>query len=159
MLSSTASNTTTPRAPWALQVTGVLAIIVGGTLSAALAHAPTRPAMWLVAYLVLVVGMAQIALGAGQWRLAGRPLSPVLLASQWLLFNCANGLVIAGRLLAHPGAVAAGAVVLAASLVLFLRGVSGTGGGWLLCAYRLLVVLLGCSALVGVALSIWLVSA
>lgn len=159
MLSSTPSNTATPHTSWSFRLTGLLAIIAGGALSAALAHAPTRPVMWLVAYLVLVVGIAQIALGAGQSRLAWRALSPALLTSQWLLFNCANGLVIAGRLLAQPAAIVAGAVMLAAALGLFLRGVSGAGRGRLLYTYRSLVVLLGCSALIGVGLSIWRVSA
>ena len=154
MLSSIFSHTTVLARPGPFRITGVLAIIAGGMLSAVLAHAPTRPVMWLVAYLVLVVGVAQIALGDGQVRLASPPVSRALLASQWLLFNGGNGLVMAGRLLACPAAIAAGALALATALVLFLRGVRGAGGGWLRYAYRLLVVLLGCSALVGAGLSI-----
>jgi hypothetical protein len=150
----TTSCPTVDRA-WLFAATGTVAIIVAGGLSAALAHAPTRGTMWLTAYLVLVVGVAQIALGVGQARLASRPPTPALLGSEWLLFNGANALVIYGRLLARPAAVAVGAVVLAVALGLFLRGVRGAGGGWLLQVYRLLVALLACSALVGVGLSLF----
>lgn len=140
---------------WLFAGTGAVAIVVAGALSAALAHAPTRAAMWLTAYLVLVVGVAQIGLGVGQARLASRPPKSALLGSQWLLFNGANALVVAGRLLGRPAAVVLGAVVLAVALGLFLRGVRGAGGGWLPWAYRLLVALLACSALVGVGLSLF----
>ncbi len=151
----------TPRYPpaaygvWLFATTGLVAIIAAGALSAALAHAPTRAAMWLTAYLVLVVGIAQVALGAGQAGLASRPPPSALLGSQWLLFNGANALVISGRLLVRPAAVAVGAVLLAMALGLFLRGVRGADGGWLLQVYRLLVALLACSALVGVGLSLF----
>lgn len=151
----------TPRYPpaayrvWLFATTGLVAIIAAGALSAALAHAPTRAAMWLTAYLVLVVGIAQVALGAGQAWLASRPPPSALLGSQWLLFNGANALVISGRLLVRPAAVAVGAVLLAMALGLFLRGVRGADGGWLLQVYRLLVALLACSALVGVGLSLF----
>ncbi|TAL95934.1 MAG: hypothetical protein EPN69_05000 [Rhodanobacter sp.] len=43
-----------------------LAIVGGGALAAAMAHAPSRKLMWAVAYLVLVVGVTQAALGVGQ---------------------------------------------------------------------------------------------
>jgi len=146
---------TIPPGPWPFLAAGALAILVGGSLSAALAHAPTRPVMWLVAYLVLVVGAAQIVLGAGQWRLAVRPRSTAMLALQWLLFNGANGLVMAGRLLACPAAVAAGTLVLFIALALFWHGVRGARSGWVARAYRAFVVLLGGSALVGIGLSLW----
>ena len=151
---ATSRRDTPARGVWLFAGTGAMAIIVAGALSAALAHAPTRAAMWLTAYLVLVVGVAQSGLGVGQARLATRPPTAALLGSQWLLFNGANALVVAGRLLGRPAAVVLGAVVLAAALALFLRGVRGTGG-WLLWVYRLLVALLACSALVGVGLSLF----
>lgn len=143
------------RSVWLFAATGAVAIIVAGALSAALAHAPTRAAMWLTAYLVLVVGVAQLALGVGQARLALRPPPAMLLGSQWLLFNGANALVVGGRLMARADAVVAGTVLLALALGLFLRGVRGAGGDWLLWVYRLLVALLACSALVGVGLSLF----
>ncbi len=111
--------------------------------------------MWLVAYLVLVVGVAQSALAGGQAWLAPSRLKPVLLASEWGLFNAANSLVIAGTLLGHPGWVHVGTLVLIAALALFLRGVRHAAAGWPVRVYRMLVVLLGGSALVGVGLTLW----
>ena len=70
-------------------------------------------------------------------------------------FSPCNALVISGRLLVRPNAVAVGAVVLAMALGLFLRGVRGAGGGLLFRVYSLLVALLACSALVGVGLSLF----
>lgn len=135
-------------------VLAVFAVIAGGVLAAALAHAPTRLAMWLVAYLVLVVGVAQAALAAGQAWLAPVPPSRRLVLGQWLLFNAANGLVAGGTLLARRAWVAVGTLLLVAALVLFLRGLRGAVGGWPVHAYRALVFLLGCSALVGVGLGL-----
>lgn len=132
----------------------LLGIVAGGAISAALAHAPTRPVMWLVAYLVLVVGVAQGALALVQARVALQPPSRALAAAQCVAFNLANALVIAGTLLAHAGWVSAGAVLLVVALGLFLRGVRG-GRGALVWIYRVLLATLAASALVGVALAVW----
>lgn len=45
--------------------TGYLAIAVGATISAFRARSPKRRTMWLVAYLVLIVGLFQIGLAQG----------------------------------------------------------------------------------------------
>ena len=111
--------------------------------------------MWLVAYLVLVVGVAQSALAGGQAWLAPSRTPPVLHASEWGLFNVANALVIGGTLLGHPVWVHAGALVLIAALALFLHGVRHAAAGWSIRIYRVLVVVLGGSALVGVGLTLW----
>ena len=132
----------------------LLGITAGGAISAALAHVPSRPLMWLVAYLVLVVGVAQGALALVQARVVVRPPSRVLAAAQCIAFNLANALVIAGTLLAHAAWVSAGAVLLVVALGLFLRGVRG-GRGVLVLTYRVLVATLAASALVGVALTVW----
>ena len=81
------------RRTWPFWVAAALGIVGGGLIAGFLAHTPSRPAMWLVAYLVLVVGVAQV-LAAGQVWLAPFPASPALLASEWILFNAANALVI-----------------------------------------------------------------
>jgi hypothetical protein len=132
----------------------LLGITAGGAISAALAHAPSRPVMWLVAYLVLVVGVAQGALALVQAWVASQPPSRALTAAQCIAFNLANALVIAGTLLAHAAWVSAGAVLLVVALGLFLRGVRG-GRGALVLIYRVLVATLAASALVGVALAVW----
>lgn len=135
-------------------VVALLAVVAGGAISAGLAHAPSRPVMWLVAYLVLVVGVAQAALALVQASVAVRPPSPLMASAQCIAFNLANAMVIAGTLLANPPAVSAGAALLVIALALFLRGVRGAHGP-LVRIYRVLVAALGFSALVGVALALW----
>lgn len=135
-------------------VLALVALIAGGVLAAALAHAPTRLAMWLVAYLVLVVGVAQAALAAGQVWLAPVPPSRGLMLGQWLSFNVANGLVAGGTLLAQRAWVTGGTLLMVAALALFLRGVRDAASGWPVRVYRALVCLLGCSALIGVGLAL-----
>lgn len=149
------NNAVSVRRAWPFWTAAVLAIVGGGLISGVLAHAPSRPVMWLVAYLVLVVGVAQVALAAGQIWLAASPASRVLLVSEWALFNAASVLVIAGTLLGNGAWVNIGALLLAAALALFLRGVRHATGGWPVYAFRGLVGLLGCGALVGVALTLW----
>lgn len=149
-----ASSPTWPSAAPFMQI-AVLAIVSGGLIAAAVAHAPTPHAVWLVAYLVLVVGVAQFALGAGQAWLAAVPSSARLRAGECLLFNAGNALVIAGTLWRHVAWVIVGALLLVAALGLFFRGVRRARGGLWLYAYRTLLVLLGASALVGVLLATW----
>lgn len=155
MSSSMVINPLAVRRAWPFWVAAALGIVGGGLIAGFLAHTPSRPAMWLVAYLVLVVGVAQGALAAGQAWLAASPASSAMWASEWILFNAANTLVIGGTLLAHAAWVNVGALLLAVALALFLRGVRGVARGWLVGVYRGLVVLLGGSALVGVALTLW----
>ena len=64
MASSMVINTLAVRRAWPFWAVAGLAIVGGGLIAGFLAHVPSRPAMWLVAYLVLVVGAAQAALAA-----------------------------------------------------------------------------------------------
>ncbi|MEO7068327.1 MAG: hypothetical protein ABI114_15565 [Rhodanobacter sp.] len=153
MLSATSNTSSRWRAAAPFMVVAVLAVVGGGLTSAALAHQPTLHAMWLVAYLVLVVGVSQWLLGAGQSWLAKLPPSPALVAGECVLFNVANVLVMAGTLAAHPAWVNVGALILVLALVLFLFGVRcAPRGGWVY-GYRTVVVLLAGSAGVGVLLT------
>jgi hypothetical protein len=131
----------------------LLGIVAGGGISAVLAHVPARAVMWLVAYLVLVVGVAQGVLALVQAHVARQPPSRALMAAQCIVFNLANALVMAGTMLVRPAWVTVGAVLLVLALGLFLRGVRGSSGA-LVQIYRLLVATLAISALVGVALAL-----
>lgn len=130
-----------------------LAVVVGGAVSAALAHQPTRQIMWLVAYLVLVAGVAQWLLGVGQSWLAQVPPNFVWVVVECVLFNVANLLVMAGTLMAHPTWVNVGAVLLVLALALFLFGVRHAPPSRWVYAYRVILLLLGASAGVGVLLT------
>ena len=78
------------RLSWTFFATGVLAIIGGGIASAIAAQDPSHLASWAVAYLALVVGVSQIALGAGLAEpTRGNPVKQSL-RSVFVLFNLGN---------------------------------------------------------------------
>ncbi|HEV7123359.1 MAG TPA: hypothetical protein VGN24_08030 [Rhodanobacter sp.] len=125
-----------------------LAIMGGGLLAAAMAHAPSRKLMWTVAYLVLVVGATGAALGVGQALLPKRapPVSTRL--AEWVLFNLGYAGVIGGTL-GPSRSLLWLETLFATSLALFVLATRGGRGGWPILAYRTLLVLLGGSAVVG----------
>jgi hypothetical protein len=130
-----------------------LAIVGGGVLAAAMAHAPNRKLLWTVAYLVLVVGATQAALGAGQALLGTRATAAPVRVAEWALFNLGSAGVIGGTLCSSQPLLWLGTLSFAASLALFLWATRGVRGGWPIIAYRTLLVLLGGSAVVGLVLA------
>jgi len=135
-------------------LTALLALLFAGFVAAAIAHAPTRSLVWMVAYLVLVAGVAQGVLGLGQALLPGQPPASRWRAGEWLLFNGGNVGVIAGTLLVAPALVAAGTALFVAALAAFLLGVRGAGGGWLLQLFRAVLAITGLGASVGLVLTL-----
>lgn len=90
--------------------------------------AVTRPTgfdlgSWLAAYLVLVGGVAQIAVGTGQATLSGGPAGIATLRNELLAWNLSLVLVVAGTLLGVPIVTSLGGVLLIGALTLFLLGV------------------------------------
>lgn len=61
-----------PALPFA--IVGTACVIAGGLVAAATAPAPSEHGSWAAAYLVLVAGMAQVALAMEQGMLAQAPL-------------------------------------------------------------------------------------
>ena len=134
-------------------VLGIAAVVGGGALAAAIAHRPTQGLVWLVAYLVLVVGVAQYLLGAGQAVLAPSAPPAGVLWGQWVLLNLGHLGVIKGRLGEHFGLVLAGTFAYAAALLWLVRSVRGAPGSRRLWLYRLFALFLLLSSLTGVALT------
>lgn len=133
---------------------GVAAIIAGGLVAAAVAHRPVPSLVWMSAYLVLIVGVAQIVFGAGQGWLSESAPSPGWVAGEWAVFNLGNAGVIAGTLAESFWLVAAGTALFALGIALFLWGTrGGVRRGWLL-GYRALLGLIFVSSLVGLGLSL-----
>lgn len=129
---------------------GMAAIVFGGIFSAATARSASYHSAWFVAYLVLVVGVAQIALGLGQWWLASKPLGAVVLVTELVIFNLGNAGVILGTLLASALLVDVGSALAAVGLALFGWKVwRPRRHGAVLSVYWALVVLLFLSVLVG----------
>ncbi len=135
-------------------VAGMAAVVGGGVLAAAIAHRPTQGLVWLVAYLVLVVGVAQYLLGAGQTLLApgapstGGPWGP------WVLLNLGHLGVIQGRLGEQPGLVFAATLAYAAALLWLVYSVRGALRGRRLWLYRGFALFLLLSSLAGVVLTV-----
>lgn len=136
-----------------LLITSLIAILAGGLMSGATAHAPTRYIMWMSAYLVLVVGVVQGVLGFTQALLPERVLSRAWHISEWIFFNVGNAGVIAGTLLNSVLIVAFGTALFVAALILFLFGVHNVRGGWPLYVYRAVLAIVCISAVTGVILS------
>ncbi len=122
---------------------GVASIVAGGLVAAATAYTPSEHASWVTAYLVLVVGFAQVALGAGQGLLTPRPPGRRAIAAELAGWNTGNGAVLAGTLLGVGWLADAGGVLLAAVLVMVIGGMRGAvrQPGWPLHLYRALVAL------------------
>ena len=152
-------TTTTPTIPsrWRpsvpLLVCGAVSIVAGGLAAAVTGPTEWDHGSWVAAFLVLVGGVAQIGIAAGQSELTPSPPTPRFVALECALWNVAGLIVIAGTLLASPLTVTIGSVVLVAALVLAAVAARGVGRSWLLVPYRALLVLLLVSTPIGIALS------
>lgn len=136
-------------------VIGGLGILAGGFLSAISAAAPSYLASWAVAYLVLVVGFAQLLLGIGQDQLAVRRPSAGLVVAEVLAFNLANAAVLVGSLASNMLLTWLGAALIVVAMGLFIWAARGSGGRhqWLLYLFRTMIVILLVSAPIGIVLA------
>lgn len=136
-------------------VIGVAAIVGGGIAAAVTGPTGWDRGSWVAAFLVLVGGVGQIALGAGQQIIAAAAPRRRRIVAELLTLNVASALVIAGTLVARPPIVATGSAVFVAALVLFIGAVRHTAAGnagWRRAYVTLLTILL-VSTPIGVALS------
>lgn len=98
---------------------GAVCIVAGGMVAAITARNPTESGTWAAAYLVLVAGVAQVALGTGQALLAAKPPPPQVVTAEFIMWNCANAVVLAGTLLGVESLIDAGGGLLVVALALF----------------------------------------
>lgn len=131
-------------------ILGSIGIVAAGLTSAATAFAPSYQASWAVAYLVLVVGAAQIALGLGQAWLAPKPPSGRVVALESLAFNLGHAAILIGTLLGPLLLTVVGSALVVAVLILMYWLVrSPSRRGWLLYAYWLILAILLVSIPIG----------
>ncbi len=133
----------------------VVLIVAGGLVAAVNGAAQFAHGSWLAAYLVLVGGVAQLALGFGCLLLPQADCPPALGRLQLGLWNLGT-LTVAGGVLSNLyGVVLAGSVIVAAALAAFARGggPAADPGRRTVIAYRVLIGLLIISVLVGGALA------
>jgi hypothetical protein len=139
-------------------VIGGVGIVAGGIAAAVAGPTDWGHGSWCAAFLVLVVGVAQIGLGAGQAAVAPNVPSGRLIAGECVLWNVGSAGVIIGTLLDSPATVSVGSLVFLVALVLAavaVRGHSGLTGRarLLLVAFRVLLVILVLSTPIGMVLS------
>lgn len=133
-------------------IIGALGVVGGGLASAATAGSPSYHASWAVAYLVLVMGAAQIALGVAQASLTRGTVPGRVVAGEAVCWNLGNALVLIGTLIGTPALLYAGAVLLVVALLLFAVAVRRGRHGALLAMTWVLIVILLISMPVGVVI-------
>jgi len=142
---------------WFFSALGLGAIVAGGIFSAFSARHPTRFAMWLTAYLVLIVGLIQLGLIAG-WQQLHLATSAIIIAC-FAFYNIGNAAVVIGRWLKGKRNEARFGVYIGSGLLivsmLFLGGTAlGAGMSWTLVWFLALIIVVIASAPIGVILSI-----
>ncbi|HEU4976470.1 MAG TPA: hypothetical protein VFT50_15360 [Baekduia sp.] len=138
-----------------LTATGTGFIIAGGLVAAIQSASPFTHGAWLAAYLVLVGGASQLALGLGHLALRAQAPPAHLRDAQLTMWNAGNAAVAGGVLAGSTILVAAGSVALVVALATFAAGVGrGRPGArrWTL-AYHLLLAALAVSVGIGCALA------
>jgi hypothetical protein len=146
-------------------IVGLAGAFTVGAVAVALARSqqPFDHGWWLVAYLVLVGGLSQFILGAGQLALGAAfatvPAGQRLLAGELVLWNLGAVLVPVGVFAGAPGVVALGSAVLLAALALFAAATGiprlrpAGARRPLLCAYWAIMIFLAGSVIVGAGLA------
>ena len=138
-----------------LLVAGGAAIVAGGLVAAITGPTSWEHGSWVAAFLVLVAGVAQIGVAAGQALLASDVVSRAVVAVECLSWNVGCLLVVAGTLLSSPTTVTIGSAPLVAVLGMSTVAVSRSGGRpsrWLW-SYRTLLIVLLVSIPVGIGLA------
>lgn len=138
---------------------GTGCVVAGGLVAAATAPAPTTHASWAAAYLVLVAGVAQVALGLGQAVLTPQAPSRGRVAARLAAWNAGNAAVLGGTLAGVLPLVDLGGALLVIGLALLAPAVRGgarrhtRSARWALHGFRLLVLLLLVSVPIGLLLA------
>lgn len=135
-------------------VIGAACIIGAGVVAAATAHDPTQHALWAVAYLVLVCGVAQIVLGAGQARFTGDRVDPRTQVAQLVTWNVGNAAVIAGTIGNWLWLTDVGGVLLVIALASYLWVTRRARRELLVFGYWVVVAIVLVSIPVGLVLAI-----
>ena len=104
-------------------VIGTLCVVAGGMVAAVTAPVASEESSWAAAYLVLVGGVAQIALGVGSATLSPRTSSSRTRLAAVALWNFGNAAVLAGVLAGRTAVVDAGGAGLVVALLLTSRSV------------------------------------
>lgn len=143
------------RAAWPFCAIGVASIVTGGLVASLTRPLDLESGPWISAYLVLVSGVAQIGLGAGQAALAPHPPSSRVVSIEIVAWNASTATILLGTVIGWPVLTSAGALALLLAVGSFVRQVPGapTGRRWSATAHWALGALVALSAPVGVMLA------
>lgn len=143
-----------PSAAVPFLVAAAVGVVGGGLVAAVTDPLGWEHGSWASAFLVLVVGVGQAVLGAGQVHLGARPDRRTVVA-QMVSYDLASALVILGTLVTSPALVAVASALFLVSLVLFARVALVEGEtGPIRKLYLAVLVLLIVSTPVGIVLSV-----
>jgi hypothetical protein len=131
-------------------VAGVL-IVAGGLVAAVNSATPFEHGSWLAAYLVLVGGVAQLALGAAPLVLPAPMHSSWLRRAQLMLWNAGIAIVAVGVFTDALAVVLAGSVLVLAALAAFAYrgGPARPHAAARVMLYRLVILVLAVSVAIG----------
>lgn len=134
---------------------GAASIVAGGITAAVTRPTGFALGSWVAAYLVLVAGVAQIALAVGQARLARDAPGRAEVRIELVAWNVAVVATIVGTLVGAPVVTTLGGVALVVALLRFLAGVrtAGASSNLSLVLYRLVLTIVLVSTPVGLALA------
>ena len=134
---------------------GATSVVAGGLVAVVTGPLQLAHGSWAAAYLVLINGVAQVALGNAQAALAPRAPSRHVLATQLAAWNVGGAAVIGGTLVRVPLIVDVGGLLLVIALALMIRTVRGriAAPSWALWTYRLLLVIVLVSIPIGLVLA------
>lgn len=141
------------RASFAAEIAGWASIVAGGLVAAVTAPLQLAHGSWCAAYLVLVGGAAQVAMGQAQQHLATRPVPEARTWTQLATWNLGNALVILGTFVTAPFIVDAGGAVLLVSLILAVQAVPGATRRWVGRGYLAVLAVLLVSMPIGLVLA------
>lgn len=128
-------------------------VVLGGLVAAVTGPLSLSLGSWLAAYLVLVCGAAQCAIGLVQQRLAVRPSHTRTFWTQVLCWNVGNAAVIAGTLTAVPAVVDVGGALVVVPLVLTILAVRNSPRRLLSMGYSVVMGVLVISIPIGLTLA------
>lgn len=145
-------------------VVGISCVVLGGLVAAATGPLDLAHGSWVAAYLVLVAGVAQCAMGYARLQRSELGVAAPFVRTQLATWNLGHVLVVGGTLISIPLVVSSGSVLLIVALAIALSATRASpactassgrhqGSVWALCAYQTLLLTLAVCIPVGVTLS------
>lgn len=134
-------------------IVGAASIVLGGLAAAVTSPLGWAHGAWVAAYLVLVTGAAQVALGIGQDHFTDGDVSGRLSVAELVGLNIGSAGVIVGTLVPSPWIVDIGGLLVLVALALMLVAVQGARLSAAVVIYRLVIVLLVISIPIGLVLA------